>query len=609
MCGIAGYLGSNRFDGKSIQKILETMERRGPDSSNFNEIAFYKKFLSIFFSRLKIIDSNNRSNQPFIFKDKVLIFNGAIYNYLELKAELKNKGYTFRTTSDTEVLIKVLDYWGESGIKKLEGMWSFFFYDKTKKQGILCRDRFGEKPLFYYNKNNEFVFASEVKTINKILNKHQEFNLDKVDAFLRNGYRQLHKNEQTFFKEIYDFPKGHFFIIKNNKIIKKKYFEIKHQPNEDSEEKNLIRIKEKLFNSIKTRLRADFPIAFFLSGGIDSNALAYIAKNHFNYDVNTFSVIGSDSKYDESNAINYTSNKLGVSHQNLKIDLKKTNFLETLITQVNYHNSPITSINSLLQFSLLEKIKKSGFKIVISGVGSDEIFSGYYDHHLAYLIDFEKNKKIFKPAFETWKREINPIIRNPLLKNFSLFKKQTTLFDFINQQEDFKKKIFRKKKKKVFSEKNYSKSFLKNRLVNMMMHESIPVLLKEDDLNSMYHSIENRSPFLDSKLFKECLNMPTEYYIQDGMAKSPLRKILKGIVPDKIRLNKRKIGFNAPIEHIFNMKNKQNLEFILKDSQIFDIIDKDFLIKLIKKNTNFSSVENIFLFNFISTKVFLESMS
>ena len=134
MCGIAGYLGSNRFDVKSIQKILETMERRGPDSSSFNEIVFYKKFLSIFFSRLKIIDNNNRSNQPFIFKDKVLIFNGAIYNYLELKAELKNKGYTFRTTSDTEVLIKVLDYWGESGIKKLEGMWSFFFMIKQKKK-------------------------------------------------------------------------------------------------------------------------------------------------------------------------------------------------------------------------------------------------------------------------------------------------------------------------------------------------------------------------------------------------------------------------------------------------------------------------------------------
>ncbi len=161
-------------------------------------------------------------------------------------------------------------------------------------------------------------------------------------------------------------------------------------------------------------------------------------------------------------------------------------------------------------------------------------------------------------------------------------------------------------KKINFKEVGYVKPFLKNRLVNQLMNETLPVPLKEDDLNSMYHSIENRSPFLDSHLFQECLNMPTEYYIQNNMAKSPLRKILEGIVSDKIILNPRKTGFNAPIEHLFNFKSKKNLEFMLKDSQVFDIIDKNFLLKLIKKNHNFTSVENIFLFNFISTKFFLE---
>ena len=300
MCGIAGYLGKKRFDTKEIKKVLDTMYRRGPDSNGFKEITYRKKFLSLFFSRLNIIDDNNRANQPFVYKDKYLIFNGEIYNYLELKSELKNKGYIFKTQSDTEVLIKVLDFWGESGIKKLEGMWSFFFYDDTKKKGILCRDRFGEKPLFYYHKNNEFIFSSETKTLEEILNRKLSINQDKISQFLKNGYRILHKNNSTFFKEIIKFPSGCYFIFQNNEIIKKNYWKIKYQKNEDSEITSFKKIKECLFKAIEIRLRSDFPIAFFLSGGIDSNSLAFIAKKYFNYDVSTFSIIGSDKKYDES---------------------------------------------------------------------------------------------------------------------------------------------------------------------------------------------------------------------------------------------------------------------------------------------------------------------
>ena len=191
MCGVAGYLGQNRFDTKQIKRVLETMNRRGPDSNGFKELPYNKKFLSFFFSRLNIIDNNDRANQPFVYKDKYLIFNGEIYNHLELKSQLKNKGYNFKTQSDTEVLIKALDYWGEYGIKKLEGMWTFFFYDNTKKKGILSRDRFGEKPLFYYHKNDEFVFSSEIKTISKILNRKLTVNTNKIEQFLRNGWSTL----------------------------------------------------------------------------------------------------------------------------------------------------------------------------------------------------------------------------------------------------------------------------------------------------------------------------------------------------------------------------------------------------------------------------------
>ena len=608
MCGIAGYFGKNRFDTKKIQKILGTMIRRGPDSNGFKEINNGKNFLSLFFSRLNIIDNDYRSNQPFCYKDKYLIFNGEIYNYLELKSELKSKGYFFKTTSDTEVLIKVLDYWGESGIKKLEGMWSFFFYDLTKKQGILCRDRFGEKPLFYYNNNNEFVFGSEVKIIKEILNKKLSLNFKRVENFLRYGYRKLYKDNSTYFKEISEFPRGCYFIIKNNKIIKKNYWKIEYKKNEKSENESFKEIKERLFKAIEIRLRSDFPIAFFLSGGIDSNSLAFIAKRYFKYDVKTFSIIGDDKRYDESEYINFSSKQLGVEHKNLKINFKKIDFLKLLKKQINYHDSPVTTINSLLQFALFKKVKKSGYRLTFSGFGADEIFSGYYDHHLLYLNEIKNNKKLFKISYENWKKNILPLTRNPILKNHINFIKKENLMKHTYQIEKFKDGIFKKKKKVAFVEEKYANSLMKNRMINQIRNETVPDGLKEDDMNSMYHSIEHRSPFLDSKLFSECLNMPSDYYIKNGMAKWPLRKIVEGIVPDKIRLNSRKTGFNAPFENLFDLKDKKNINFLLNDSELFDIIEKKKLLKLIEKNKNFSSVENNFLFNFISTKIFLENL-
>ncbi len=609
MCGIAGYLGNKRFDSKKVNEILHTMRRRGPDSNGFKEIRENKNYLSLFFSRLNIIDVNNRSNQPYFFKDKILIFNGEIYNYLELKNELKNNGYMFKTTSDTEVLIKALDLWSENAIKKLEGMWSFYFYDVTKKRGILCRDRFGEKPLFYYRKNNEFIFSSEIKTITKILDKKLSVNYKKIDQLLRYGYRKIYNNDKTYFKEILEFPKASYFLIKDNKIIKKNYWKFKYERNSLSSLESYKRIKEKLFKAIEIRLRSDFPIAFFLSGGIDSNSLAFIAKNYFNYDVKTFSIVGKDKRWDESEEIKYSVEKLGAPHQNLKIDMDKIDFVEILKKQIKYHDSPVVTINSLLQFILFKKIKKNGYRLTFSGLGGDEIFSGYYDHHLLYLNELDKKSQIFSNSLKNWKKYILPVTRNPLLKNYKNFVKNKNILNHTVQYEKFKDKIFKEKKEIKFVEKNFVKSLMKNRMINQLTSETVPIVLKEDDLNSMYHSIEHRSPFLDSNLFQECLNMPSEYYVNNGMAKWPLRKIVENIVPDRIRLRREKKGFNAPVENLFNFESKKNIELFMEKSEIFEIIEKKRIMELIKKKSKFSSVENIFLFNFISTKIFLDKFS
>ena len=610
MCGIAGYIGKKRFDTKEIQRILDTMERRGPDASGFKEVLFRKKYLSLFFSRLNITDPKNiKANQPYIFKDKLLIFNGEIYNYLELKKELISKGYKFDTNSDTEVLIKVLDFWGENGIKKLEGMWSFYFYDCTKQAGILCRDRFGEKPLFYYNENNEFIFSSEIKTIQKILDKKLKINTDKIDELLRFGYKSLYKDNKTYFNKIVNFPKSSYFLFKNNKIVKKKYWKIKYEPNGFSEKKNTLRIKDSLFKSIELRLRSDVPLAFMLSGGIDSNSLAFITKKYFNYSINTFSVINKEKKYDESYYINLAKNELKSNHCQLKPNFKKIDFFSKLTDQIKYHDQPVTTINSLFQFLLLEKVKKAGFKAVISGLGADEIFSGYYDHHLLYLNEIKNNKNLFKQSVKNWQDIIHPITKNQHLQKHDLFIKNKNFRKHIYQQTSFKENLFVKKKLFKFKEEKYCSSLMKNRMINEMTNEIVPNGLKEEDLNAMYNSIENRSPFLDTNLFQDCLNMPSRNYIKDGMAKWPLRKIVEGIVPDKIRLKKEKVGFSGNISDAIDLQNKKDRDYLLEESEIFKIINKKSFEKLINKKRSESGVESNFLFTFISSKIFMESFS
>ncbi len=605
MCGIAGYIGKKNFLPVERKKLFDLMNNRGPDSKGYKLIQNKKNSIHFFFSRLAIIAPNKNSNQPYTYKDKTLIFNGEIYNYLELKNKLKKSGYHFITDSDTEVLIKALDKWGINCVNKLEGMWSFFFHDGKKKTSYLCRDRFGEKPLFFLKNLDELYFGSEIKFIRYLFNKKLEVNFKKIENFLKFGYKSIYKNNNTYYKNIKSVPAGTFLKIKENNIEQINYWKIKSEIIDVDKTKYFKDLKEKLFRSIELRLRSDFPIAFHLSGGIDSNAIAFIAKKYFNYNLKTFSVVGTDPKYDESRMINFASKQLGAEHTSLSINLKKTNFINILKEQIKYHDSPVTTINSLLNFMLYKKIKKDGFKVSITGIGSDEIFSGYYDHHLLYLNEIKHMKNLYRDSCVNWNKIIKPIVRNPFLRNMKLYINNPSFRKHIYQFDNFKKKLFIDNYDSNFTEKKYSTSLMKNRMANEMFNEIVPVVLKEEDLNAMYHSIENRSPYLDSRLFETALNMPSAYYINNGMAKWPLREIIKDYVPKRIRLNKVKTGFNASIKDILQF-NSQGIDFLMGESDIFKIIKRKKFFEIIKNHKQLSGVENNFIFNFLSVKLFLE---
>ena len=257
-----------------------------------------------------------------------------------------------------------------------------------------------------------------------------------------------------------------------------------------------------LFESVKLRLRSDVPIAFCLSGGIDSSSLVSIAKKQFNQEVVTFSIIDSDERYNELDNINETIKELKCEH--FLIELNYKHILPKLKKLILYHDAPVSTISYLIHSLLSEQIKTNGFKVSISGTSADEIFTGYYDHFNLHLYEM-RNHKSFNDHLENWKKFILPIVRNPFLRNPMLYFKDPFFRSHNHLNSEIFSSFLYKNFKIDFSEKIYSGSLLRNRMLNELLHEATPVLLNQDDLNSMMNSIENRSPFLGCKPSRVCL--------------------------------------------------------------------------------------------------------
>ena len=360
MCGIAGYIGNKSFSKNTILNLLKLMKKRGPDSQKFLKKKINKNsFLNLFFSRLSIIDANKRSDQPFKYKNLTLVFNGEIYNYKELKILLKNKGYNFLTNSDTEVLVKSIDCWGLNAFKKFEGMWAIVYFDEFKNKTFFCRDRFGEKPLHYIVRQNEIYFGSEIKFIKKIIPFKLKVNYELVRKYVSFGYRSLFQNNETFFSEINQLPPASYLEVNHNnqKITKKKYWDIKKiKVKKINDEKKIIQdVKKNIINSLKLRLRSDMPIAFLLSGGVDSNILTFFSKKILNYKVKTFSVVSKDKLYSEKNNILKSLKDLNLEHQFINFDYKKIDFLKLLTKMQNEYCQPVITLTSLLNWELMKK--------------------------------------------------------------------------------------------------------------------------------------------------------------------------------------------------------------------------------------------------------------
>lgn len=607
MCGIAGYIGKNNLNLENLKNTSDILNHRGPDGFGFYNHNYKDKNISFVHRRLSIIDLDNRSSQPFKFRSKVIIFNGEIYNHIEIRKDLESLGHVFNTSGDTEVLVHAICHWGLQALDKLEGMWAFALYDENDGTLILSRDRFGEKPLYIWQKDEGLYFSSEIKGFYTLTGEWPDINQNYLLESVAKGYKFLNKGNENFFMDVNQLQAGtNLYINYDGSVNTERYWKphFAEDPNLSYDD-SIALIKDAVIKSLRLRIRSDVPIAFCMSGGVDSNTLISIASKVLGMDVHGFTITNKDSRYEEQDLVNTMTNKIDIQHT--EIFLTKENFLLNMRSMVRAHDAPVATISYYVHYFLMREIKEKGFKISMSGTGADEIFSGYYDHHLLYLASIFQEKELLEISKKNWKDIVKPHVRNNFLKDPKIFIEYPHFRDHIYSEDDFGDYFYNPILSSFF-EAEYPVSLLRKRMLNELFYETVPVILNQDDKNAMHYSIENRSPFLDRNLFEESIKIPTKFLIHNGRAKSVLREAMRGIVPDAILDNNRKVGFNAPIEDLLDMKNKINRDQILDDSLIFNYIKKKEIEKILDLEKLPNSISK-FLFSFIGAKFFLEEFS
>ncbi len=657
MCGIAGIIKLSNTPihlPESIRLMTNTMSHRGPDDEGFmlctddelitagsditpkdswtagyryspqKNISDINENFSIAFGhrRLSIIDLSPAGHQPMstVNGDLWITFNGELYNYLELKEELKIKGHIFITNTDTEVILNAYLEWGRDCLTRFNGMWAFVIYDKNKNELFGARDRFGVKPFYYYRDADVLAFASEQKALVKLPFIKTGINPIAVfDFFVKN---EIELQEEGMFQNIIElFPSHAFsFNIRNNEWHSWKYYSLKF--NESNEVFDPLKLpdliehtRQLLVNAVALRLRSDVPVGSCLSGGIDSSAIVGITNHllsqnpgiNIGSSLKLFTASFKDPKVDESQWAKLMVDQTGVQwHQSFPTSSELLNDLENLIYS---QDVPIWSTSTYAQYRVMQSAKENGIKVVLDGQGGDELFAGYEHHYPYHWRELIKNLKIAEALKEIKSRgslfNITGSIFKNSMKNTGIkqlpasLQMQLNLFyfkdlhylnsDFLSANQS---QLNNSKVNKIDS--------LNGMLASEFNNTRLKTYLKCEDRCSMWHSVESRTPFADDiNLIEYGFQIPGAYKIHNGITKFILRESAQNYIPAAIKNRKDKMGYSIP-------HNKWVTEMKDKLQPIFDDSLKDFInVKSLQKDYQqlfdlSNQPENSRIFKFIS---------
>jgi asparagine synthase (glutamine-hydrolysing) len=583
MCGINGILSisKNVCDDPiacKIQKMNDLIFHRGPDSQGI----FINDAICLGFRRLSIIDLSSAANQPMLSNDEkiVIVFNGEIYNYIEIKWELVNKGYVFKTHSDTEVIINSYIEYGERCVERFNGMWAFAIYDFRLNKLFCSRDRLGVKPFYYCFYDNYLFFSSELKALHSVCHL-KNANLCKVYEYLTYGFRT--NDGETFLENCFELLPGTNLLYENKKFTYNKYWKLEENLFKHNSDLTLHEEYYQLFeNAVKLRYRSDVPVALLLSGGLDSSSIAKVTDNLIGKgeleqnDVHAFIASFPNFKDDETEI----ARELIKTCQNIKlhemlIDTKTlVNDFEKTVYSLDH---PLKSFTSIAHNNLMKACKKYGIKVVLNGQGSDEAYAGYVRNicgvHLTDQLLFRGGS--FLKEFHQLNSQnkysipflIVQMIKSTLNQSFYSYlraKYQEKSIHCLNK--DFIKENY----SHYNSEYNFSlkgNNFNKY-LLNQINHQGLNNILHYEDISSMQQSIEIRSPFMDYRLMEFAFSIPNELKL-----------------PDSITKNRKKIGFSTPFKEYFTNDP-------LVKSYIFNILSSTSFKS--KKIWNANKIVNVF---------------
>ncbi|MCD4758898.1 MAG: asparagine synthase (glutamine-hydrolyzing) [Arcobacteraceae bacterium] len=566
MCGIVGTNHNYNIDFKMVTSL---MQNRGPDNTSI------KKIDNNYFghTRLSIIDLDNEANQPMEFDDIVIVFNGEIYNYDELKI---SEDLQCKTSSDTEVLIRLYQKYDIKFLNLLNGAFSFCIYDIKKERYFCARDRYGKKPFYYYLKSDEkdgkFIFSSMIKPIIKLLGYTPKLNKVALSQYLQ-YFTPLAPH--TFYQDILKLDKSSYLVYEKGNLSIKKYYKIKTYKAIKDEKNALESIEKLLVNSVQQRLKSDVEVGTLLSGGIDSSLISTIYAQHTNHQINTFSVgYKTNKKYCELPYASIVAKNINSNHTSLEIGQRE--FIDSLEDVFENLEEPHADPASIPLWHLTKEVKKQGIKTVLSGEGSDELFLGY-DNYAKFLKYYN-----FKDTLSS--------------DQYSFMDDIISTLQADTKESEYLRRVIKKENLynsfgEIFTEKQRKKLLLKVATFKTENPKKDPVdwmsyidmkiwlgeaLLSKVDKMSMANSVETRNPFLDFRLVDTVFSIDSKLKVGDTN-KYLLKKIASKYIPQEI-INRQKKGFNSPFnEWLFNEYKEKLLEDILKVNKETNLFNETYV--------------------------------
>lgn len=552
MCGIAGILVAGGADAPraDVLAMAGALRHRGPDG----EGSYFGPGIGFGHTRLAIIDLSHASDQPFADEAAglVLIFNGEIYNYVELRRELEGLGHRFRSQGDTEVLLRAFAEWRTGAFAKLNGMFACAIWDERRRELVLARDRFGEKPLYLARHGREVLFASEMKAIFAVRPALREPNLKAVYRYIARG--DLDQDAESFFAGVESLPAGHFLVLDSEgRGTPKRYWTPKATETPRRHEEAVEAFRALLFDAVRLRLRSDVPVGSSLSGGIDSSSIVCavqaqretlgLAEQH------TFSARFDSAAHDEGKYIDIVTRACGTRRHDTWVHPEA---FEAEFAALQYHQEePIASTSPFAQWSVMRLAKTHETTVLLDGQGADELLGGYTQALGMFLVHWLRTGRLDRAGrllWGSWQRFGS--LREPLLFG-GYYLLSPRLRDRLAERYYGSGKVLARELHDRFAPAHVEsitpfRDGLRNELVRWQLTTQLPELLRYADRNSMAFGREVRLPFLDHRLAEFCFGLPPQWLLEGATTKAILRRAMEGIVPGPILKRRDKLTYAPP---------------------------------------------------------------